>query len=133
MKNVEIDYTTSPLSKYIGTQIYKVLGYDVHETKLGIRNGKLIVACKNFTDTDTQLQEFREVKNYYNQQLEEILDQSISDSSSGNKTSLETVKIHLQYNPSLKQATGIQERFWDCVIINGLSAASLENQTEISC
>jgi len=119
MRNVEISYTTAPLSEYIGSQIYKVLGYDVHETMLGIRNGKLVVACKDFTNPELQLQEFREVKNYYNQELEEILDHTITESKSGNSTSLEAVKIHLQYNPLLNKVAGIRERFWDCVVIDG--------------
>lgn len=33
-------YTTSPLSEYIGSHIYEILGIPVHETKLGLRNGK---------------------------------------------------------------------------------------------
>ena len=67
MRKVEISYMTAPLPEYIGSQIYKVLGYKVHETKLGIRNGKLVLACKDFAKPDLQLQEFREIKNYYNQ------------------------------------------------------------------
>lgn len=120
MRNVDISYTTAPLSEYIGSQIYKVLGYDVHETKLGVRNGKLVVACKDFTKPDLQLQEFREIKNYYNQELEEILDHTITESKSGNSTSLAAVKIHLQYNPLLNKVMGIRERFWDCVVVDGL-------------
>lgn len=120
MRNMEISYTTAPLSEYIGSQIYKVLGYDVHETKLGIRNGKLVVVCKDFTKPDLQLQEFREVKNYYNQELEQILDHTITESKSGNSTSLAAVKIHLQYNPLLNKVMGTRERFWDCVVVDGL-------------
>lgn len=30
-------YTSSPLSEYIGSNIYGILGIDVHETRLGIR------------------------------------------------------------------------------------------------
>lgn len=36
LMNVDgMSYTTSPLSEYIGSQIYKILGYDVHETIQG--------------------------------------------------------------------------------------------------
>lgn len=41
-------YTASPLSEYIGSQIYQSLGIPVHETMLGIRDNKLVVACKDF-------------------------------------------------------------------------------------
>ena len=47
MRNVDISYTTSPLSEYVGSHIYDILGYDVHETILGVRNKKLVVACKS--------------------------------------------------------------------------------------
>ena len=76
--------------------------------------------CKDFAKPDLQLQEFREIKNYYNQKLEEILDHTIPESRSGHGKSLATVKIHLQYNPLLSKVMGIRERFWDCVIVDGL-------------
>lgn len=44
----DMSYTTAPLSEYLGSKIYEVLGIDIHETMLGIRNGKLVVACKDF-------------------------------------------------------------------------------------
>lgn len=43
-----LSYTTAPLSEYIGSQIYGTIGIDVHETKLGISNDKLLVACRDF-------------------------------------------------------------------------------------
>ena len=42
-----LSYVTSPLSEFIGSSIYKLLGYDVHETILGICNdGKRIPITK---------------------------------------------------------------------------------------
>lgn len=119
MKHVDISYTTAPLSEYIGSQIYGILGYDVHITKLGIKDGKLVVACKDFTSLGVQLQEFREIKNYYNHNLEELLNQTISDSDESKRTSLDAIKIHLALNPLLNEISGIKERFWDCTIIDG--------------
>jgi hypothetical protein len=52
MRKPEISYTTSPLSEFLGSQIYKILGYDVHETLLGTRNNKLVVACKDFCKSE---------------------------------------------------------------------------------
>lgn len=116
----ELSYTTSPLSEYIGSHVYEILQYDVHETKVGIRDNKIVVGCKDFTSSTSQLLEFREVKNYYNRELEEILDRTISDSKGLNSTSLEAIQTHLKYNPLLNQVDGIKERFWDCVVIDGL-------------
>lgn len=47
---------TSPLSEFIGSQIYKILGYDVHDTILGVYNdgkrNKVVCACKDFIKDD---------------------------------------------------------------------------------
>lgn len=41
-------YATSPISEYIGSHIYGALGIPVHKTILGYRQGKIVVACKDF-------------------------------------------------------------------------------------
>lgn len=120
MRKTEISYTTSPLSEYIGSHIYQILGYPVHETKLGTKDNKLVVACKDFTDSHVRLQEFREIKNYYNKELEAILEDTVTDSNSVGSTSLHAVKAHLNYNSLLYMIDGMSERFWDCVMIDGL-------------
>lgn len=48
MKNIRLSYSNSPVCEYIGSQIYRLLGFPVHETLLGTRNGKTVVACKDF-------------------------------------------------------------------------------------
>ncbi len=119
MRETGISYTTSPLSEYIGSHIYQILGYSVHETKLGIKDEKLVVACKDFTNPNVQLQEFREVKNYYNKELEMLLEDTVTDSNSVGSTSLHAVKAHLRYNTLLNMVEGMEERFWDCVVVDG--------------
>ena len=47
-KQVNMSYSTSPLSEYIGSHIYKSINIPVHETKLGIKDGRVVVACKDF-------------------------------------------------------------------------------------
>lgn len=121
MNEVDISYTTAPLSEYIGSHVYEILGFDVHETLLGIRDNKLVVACRDFLKNGEKLQEFREIKNYYNKELEEKLDQTIDvNSELDTKTKLETILIHLQYNPLILSTKGLKERFWNCVIVDGL-------------
>ena len=46
----------------IGSQIYQSLGIPVHETMLGIRDNKLVVACKDF-DPLHRLVEYGQIKN----------------------------------------------------------------------
>lgn len=47
-KKVDMSYSISPLSEYIGSHIYKSVDIPVHKTMLGIRDNKLVVACKDF-------------------------------------------------------------------------------------
>ena len=47
-RKVEISYTTSPISEYIGSHIYEIIGIPVHKTMLGIKDKKVVVACKDF-------------------------------------------------------------------------------------
>lgn len=113
-------YTTSPLSEYIGSHIYEILGYPVHKTKLGLRNGKLVVACKDFCQYPGELREMRTLKNIYNKQLEDLLETEISSTGSTHCIELKEILLHLDYNPVLSTIKGLKERFWDCVIIDGL-------------
>lgn len=55
----DISYTTSPLSEFIGSHIYSILGYDVHETILGERNNKIVVGCKDLCSENSELREIR--------------------------------------------------------------------------
>ena len=48
MDNVNLSYTTTPLSEYLGSHIYEIIGIDTHKTELGIFDNKLVVACKDF-------------------------------------------------------------------------------------
>ena len=54
--NVTISFTTSPLSEYVGSHIYQLLGYTAHNTMLGyyfnkeLSKKQIVVACEDFTD-----------------------------------------------------------------------------------
>ena len=112
-------YSTTPESEYIGSHIYDILGYPVHKTLLGIRNNHVVVACKDLCQEGTQLIEFRQLKNTYNSVLNEKLDLSMSSTGSEHLVLLNEILIHLKYNPSLNNIKGIEDRFWDCVVIDG--------------
>lgn len=115
----DMSYSSTPESEYIGSHIYEILGYDVHKTILGVRNGRVVVACKDLCDDTHRLIEFRQLKNTYNKQLNDELDKSISSTGSDHFVSLDAIIIHLKHNPSLQNIDGLKERFWDCVIIDG--------------
>ena len=113
-----VSYMTAPLSEYIGSHIYQILGMDVHETILGVRNEKLVVACKDFCKNEGALREIRTVKNAYNKHLSEKLNESFSSTSSSHMVDINELLIRFKYNPILKDIQGIEERFWDLFIVD---------------
>ena len=124
MKNPQISYT-SPLSEYIGSKVYEILNIPVHETMLGIRNGKIVVACKDFTigwKDDTQLKisgwlkhrlvPFHDLKNsFMSSDLE-------SYSGTGSETLLNEVLATIAGQNDLKTIPGVLERFWDMFVVD---------------
>ena len=112
---MEISYTTSPLSEYLGSHIYASIGLDVHETRLGEKDGKIVVACKDFLKNGDRLDEFRAIKNDYVKGLEEELSDS---STSGTGTDLEELIIIMEKNPLFLNMPELKKRFWDMFIID---------------
>lgn len=110
-------YSTSPLSEYIGSHIYEILGYDVHETILGERNNKIVVACCDFTNGGNLLT-IRAIKNFQNPVLSEMLERDIGSTGSRHIVNLEELLLHIKYNDILKNIHGIEERFWEQAIID---------------
>ncbi len=122
MKRVgSLKYVTSPLSEFIGSNIYKILGYDVHETKLGIcYDGvkyKVVCACKDFISDDRNelLIPYTALRNDTNPKVM-YKDEDYSLSAS----SLNEIIMQLNNNTVLSTITGAKERFWDVVVIDML-------------
>jgi hypothetical protein len=109
-------FSTAPLSEYIGSHIYGILGYDVHQTELGIRNNKLVVACKDFAVDDTLL-EIRTLKNSVDKSFLQPLSgyQSIGQT---HVVDLPELFLHLQNNPILTSVPGMEERFFEQSLID---------------
>lgn len=89
-------YTSSPLSEYVGSQIYKLLGIPVHETVLGKCEGKIVVGCRDFTDMGDLL-EYSQIKNMVD---DEFISGSYGSSGKGERLSdvirvIETSEEHL--------------------------------------
>ena len=117
MNNVNISYTTAPLSEYIGSHIYLLIGLPVHDTELGIYDQKLVVACKDFKERDENLFDFHSIKNLYS--LNDFQDE-IPPSSSHNLQSLEEINMVFKNNEIFKDLPELKERFWDMFVIDAL-------------
>lgn len=115
MEGENASYSSSSLSEFLGSEIYRILGYDVHKTILGVRNNKLIVACKDFA-IDGFLLEIRTIKNHLSGDL---LDKSGSHSSvhstSTHVVDIDELIFHLEKNPVLNVIDGIKQHcFYHC-------------------
>lgn len=116
-KAQQISYTTAPLSEYIGSHIYSILGFDVHDTLLGIKKGKAVVACKDFCVIRGGLSEIRTIKNAYNSERSEELE-AVNQSKSGDRVNLEELLLHLEENRQLRNIDGLANHFWDMVVVD---------------
>ena len=122
MKKVSgLSYVTSPLSEYIGSHIYKTLGYDVHETILGIcndgRRNKVVCACKDFINDDNNelLIPYTALRNDTNPLVMDRNDDSFASASNINE-----IEFQLDSNTILSKINDAKERFWDVVLIDML-------------
>lgn len=107
-------YTSSPLSEYIGSHIYELLGIPAQVTELGYRGGKIVCACKDFTFPGMRLFEFNEIKNALSDE-----DEGFSSApSDGESIYLSDVLATLETSELLREIPGVKERFWDMFVVD---------------
>lgn len=116
----EMKYTNDPTSEYIGSHIYSILGYPVHNTMLAKRHDKVVVACQDLTEgiSDCRLLEIRTIKNSANEELSERLDRDFSATGDRHVVDFEEINLHLQYNNILCNIPGIIDFFYDMIVID---------------
>ncbi|MBT1160908.1 hypothetical protein [Bifidobacterium sp. SO1] len=107
-------YTSAPLSEYLGSHVYEMLGIPVHETTLGIRDARIVCACRDFVADGTRLVEFRDLKNSLSDD-----EPGFSDApSSGRSVILADVRAAINRHPLLHEIQGVNERFWDMFVVD---------------
>lgn len=122
MNNVNgISYVTSPLSEFIGSKIYKILGFKVHETKLGIFNDgkriKVVCACKDFIKDDNNeiLIPYTALRNDTDIVLMDRFNDSFKTASNLNE-----ILFQLENNTVLKTIKDVKGHFWNIVLVDYL-------------
>ncbi|MDO5330582.1 MAG: CtkA family protein [Bacillota bacterium] len=122
MDNVRgISYVTSPLSEYIGSHIYEILGYDAQKTVLGIchdgKRYKVVCACKDFIEDDKNelLIPYTALRNDASPIIASRNDESFVSPSNINE-----IIFQLEHNTVLGVIGGAKERFFDVAIIDML-------------
>lgn len=116
MKNIRLSYSNSPVCEYIGSQIYRLLGFEVHDTLLGMRHGKVVVACKDFLADGDRLYEFDKIKVTFEPHF---LD-SNGNETNGVGADLYEICMTIQEHPFLKDVPEIREHFWNMFVVDAL-------------
>lgn len=123
MRGNVASYTTSPLSEWLGSHIYGLLGIPVHETSLGICEGKVVCGCKDFTYPDLRLHEFHEVKNSIPDEMAGYEERP----SDGRSLYLGDVIAALSCLGGPYAAFDASTRFWDMFVVDGFIGNSDRN------
>lgn len=116
MKNINLSYSNSPVCEYIGSKIYELVGLPVHNTILGTRNGKIVVACEDFLQDGDRLYEFDKIKVTFEPHF---LD-SNGNETNGVGVDLYEIMMTLQEHPFLQDVSGVKEHFWNMFVMDAL-------------
>lgn len=120
-KTKEISYTTAPLSEYIGSHIYQMLGIKTQDTLLGTKDGKIVVACRDFLLDGDRLIEFRNIRNRYVKGLDD------THSSSNNDVDLDDLMLIMDKNPVFVNMPELKEHFWNMFVVDAFISNSDRN------
>ena len=96
-------YTTAPLSEWLGSHVYGMLGIPVHETVLGIRDGRVVCACRDFTLPDSTIVSFHDLRN----SLSDDEPGFTEDASTGSGVVLADVRSAIHRIPVLRAIDGV--------------------------
>lgn len=109
-KNLDMSYTNSCISEYIGSHIFNIIGIKAQETLLGkfivSDKEKTVVACKDFTSLGITLQDFASLKN-----------QMIDSAHNGYGTELKDI-IYTIENQQAIDPKELTEHFWNMFIVD---------------
>ena len=109
-KNKNISFTNNTLSEYIGSNIFKIVGFKTQNTILGnyTYNGKdkIVCACEDFTDENNVLYEFESLA------LSTNPDKKIG-------TEISDIMEVIEENKMIDSET-TKQKFWDMFVIDSI-------------
>lgn len=111
-------YSTSPLSEYIGSHIFSILGFPTHETMLVERKSKIAVACRDLENDEEHLIELRTLKNHQNEEMMTRMGIEFHSTGSNHVVDIDELFLHLENNDILKNIPGIRQRFWEQAVVD---------------
>lgn len=114
---IGMSYSSAPLSEYIGSKIYEIMGFDVQEVRLGIffdgKRNKLVCGCKDFLKDETLLVPYTMLRN--DSKLEA---RGLAEEATYGAYTLEEITRQLEENTVLSKIPGVKERFWRVVVMD---------------
>ena len=122
-----ISYSTTPLSEYLGSHIYASIGLETHETRLGIANDKVVVACKDFLGSSEVIIDYNAIKNEYDENIEKAIE-TLSSSSLDSNNDIDEISLVMDNNLYFKSLPKLKERFWDMFVIDAFISNNDRNE-----
>lgn len=123
-----LSYSTTPLSEYLGSHIYESIGIETHETKLGFANGKIVVACKDFLNSNETIIDYNMIKNEYDENVEKAIEHLSTSSNTNSNHDLEEVLLIMEENPYFKSIPELKIRLWDMFVIDAFISNNDRNE-----
>ena len=100
----------------MGCKIYQSIGLPTQDVLLGVRNGKTVVACRDFLKKGETLIPFRDIRATF----EPTFTDPQGDITNGTGTNLNDTLRTLREHPLSVQNPELQERFWDMFVVDAL-------------
>lgn len=115
-KNKHISYMNNAFSEYVGSNIFKICGFETQNTVLGTyiynEKEKIVCGCEDFTDENHILYEFE------NLVLSANPDKKIETELSDIMEVIEEIKMMSKIHIIIKD--NMKEKFWDMFIMDSL-------------
>lgn len=115
-KPLQASYSSAPVSEYIGSHIYGIIGIETQETMLGTYDGKVVVACRDFIESlpnaeKLALIEFKKLENSF-----------LGSSSAGGRTPLydNLIEIFASHDALADIRSEAEDRYWKMFAVDAL-------------
>lgn len=122
-----ISYSTTPLSEYLGSHIYASIGLETHETRLGIANDKVVVACRDFLNSSEVIFDYNAIKNEYDENIEKAIEE-FSSSLIDSNNDIDEILFVMDNNLYFKSLPMLKERFWDMFVADAFISNNDRNE-----
>lgn len=122
-----ISYSTTPLSEYLGSHIYASIGLETHETRLGIANDKVVVACRDFLNSSEVIFDYNAIKNEYDENIEKAIEE-LSSSLIDSNNDIDEILFVMENNLYFKSLPMLKERFWDMFVADAFISNNDRNE-----